>query len=118
MLKQLTVAAALLTAAPALADPPPADAPEEARIPRMSRLLETVVRDNRGVYIRADTGRWYYARTRGECARLRPTTSPLSFDTNAQGELDRFGAIRAEGWRCQLDSVTRSGPPPGRDAEG
>lgn len=112
MLTFLTIATAL-TGAAALADPPSADAPAETRIPRMSQLLETVVRDNRGVYVRADTGRWYYARARGDCARLRPT-APLGFITNSQGELDRFGAIRAEGWRCQLDSVTESGPPPGR----
>lgn len=113
MKKALTVAVALIAAAPALADPPAASS-DQTRVPRISRLLETVVDNNRGVYIRADTGQWYYARTRAPCARLRPTASPLGFEANPQGELDRYGAVRAEGWRCQLDSVTESAPPPGR----
>lgn len=114
MKKALTVAVALIvTAAPALADPPAAAA-GETRVPRISRLLETVVESNRGVFIRADTGQWYYARTQAPCARLRPTAAPLGFEANPQGDLDRHGAVRAEGWRCQLDSVTESAPPPGR----
>ena len=28
------------------------------------------------------------------------------------GDFDRYGAVRAEGWRCQVASVTESGAPP------
>ncbi|MDQ8756035.1 hypothetical protein RCO27_07310 [Sphingosinicella sp. LHD-64] len=111
MMKAVTLAAALIGAAPLLAAEPAPGQTEETRIPRMRSFLEAVVRDDRGVYVRADTGQWYYARTRGTCARLRPT-APLAFETTPQGDLDRFGAIRVEGWRCPLESVTQSAPPP------
>jgi hypothetical protein len=66
----------------------------------------------RGVYIRSLTGGWYYARTANRCGRLRSATS-LGFITRGSEDLDRFGAIVAEGQYCPLTSVTRSPPPPG-----
>jgi hypothetical protein len=62
------------------------------------------------LYIRGFDGKWYQARTMGKCARLLTATA-LSFDVNVPGELDRHGAIIAEGWRCPLASVTRSDAP-------
>ena len=109
MIRKVTLAAALLLGAvPALASPPPQG--PEVRIPRMSNFLEWVADGKNGVYIRAESGKWYYARTQSKCSRLRPATS-LSFQTS-RGELDRFGALRVEGWRCPLASVVESGPPP------
>jgi hypothetical protein len=63
------------------------------------------------LYIRGFDGKWYQLRTMGKCARLLTATA-LSFDLNVPGELDRHGAIIAEGWRCPLASVTRSDAPP------
>jgi hypothetical protein len=71
MIARLTIAAVLLSAAPALASP--GDSAPEVRIRHIGRLLETVNDPRRGVYIRAYNGRWYYARTRDDCPRLTVT---------------------------------------------
>ena len=112
MIGKLTLAAALLLgAAPAFASPEPPG--PEARIPRIRNFIEWVADGKTAVYIRAETGRWYYARTQVKCARLRPTAT-LSFQATANGDLDKYGALRVEGWRCPLASVVESGPPPKR----
>jgi hypothetical protein len=100
------VLAALIGASPA----PPAG--RETVIPRIRGFLEWIADGKQGVYIRGDTGQWYYARTEAPCARLRPHAA-VSFVGAVQNQLDRYGAIVAEGWRCQLASVVESGPPPG-----
>lgn len=64
------------------------------------------------LYIRAITGDWYLARTINACPRLAVATS-LGFVTNNLGELDRYGAILAQGQRCPLASIVKSAPPPG-----
>jgi hypothetical protein len=110
--KLLVLAAASLSPAAALAQaegPPP-----EARVPDMARFIETVRDGEQGVYIRAYNGRWYYARTQSECPRLGYGNGRLSFRTAPNGDLDRHGAVVADGWRCQLASVIESGPPPSR----
>ena len=75
-------------------------------------VIEWRVRDDRSVYVQAVTNEWYLVRTMGSCARMRTATT-LGFVT-ARGidELDRHGAILAEGQRCQIESVTISGEPP------
>jgi hypothetical protein len=114
MIKQAIIAALLLGVAPALAAGGPATESRETRVPRIGRFLEHRADGNRGVYIRADTGRWYYARMQGgECPRLRPNVA-ISFLGARGGNFDRHGMIRVEGWRCMVDSVVESGPPPGR----
>ena len=112
MIRTMMIAGALvISASPALAHPS-ADSGREVRIPRIYNFLEWVADGHQGVYVRGDTGKWYYARTQAQCSRLRPATS-ISFLGARGGNLDRFGAIRVEGWRCPLDSVTESAPPPG-----
>jgi hypothetical protein len=63
------------------------------------------------LYIRAVTGEWYLVRTMGTCSTLTQALS-LGFEPSAQGRLDRYGAILAEGRRCPVESVTRSEAPP------
>ena len=64
------------------------------------------------LYIKAIGGDWYYVRTSGPCNRLIDATS-LGFVTTGGDQLDRFGAIVAQGVRCPVASVVRSpGPPP------
>ena len=113
MIRQVMASLLLFAAVPALADQPATDESREVRIPRMASFLEWVADGDRGVFVRGDTGKWYYARTQSPCPRLRPDVA-LSFVAPG-GELDRHGALRVEGWRCPLDSVTESEAPPGHE---
>jgi hypothetical protein len=110
MMIRSLIAAALLSAVPAYASETVAAAAETS-IPRMSRFLEWVADGDRGLYIRADTGRWYYARLQSACPRLdnRPA---MRFDASPVDRFDRFSAIRTDGWRCQVASVVESEGPP------
>ena len=104
---------ALLAATPAFAEAPAEPTGPETRVPRIWNFLEWVPNGHSGVFVRADTGRWYYARTQAPCSRLRTDTT-ITFLGN-HGELDRFGAIRVEGWRCQLASVVETTAPAGHE---
>ena len=103
MTKPALIALVLLAAAPAFAATPAS--PREVRIPRMGSFLEWVADGQRGVFIRGDTGRWYYARTQARCARLRPTAS-VRFVAPG-GNLDRFGSLVVEGWRCRWPASSK-----------
>ena len=95
----------------ASAPAPATDVGRETAIPRISRYLDWVADPKKGVYVRADTGKWYYARTDAPCPRLR-ATSNVHFIGTLQNQLDRYSAIMVEGWRCQIASVVESPPPP------
>jgi hypothetical protein len=77
-----------------------------------TEVVEWRVRDERSLYVHGITNQWYLVTTMGSCGRLR-TANTLGFVT-ARGtdDLDRHGAILAEGQRCQIESVTRSEAPP------
>lgn len=113
MTKHVLVAILLLGTGPALAASPSTSEPREVRIPRMGSFLEWVADGHRGVYIRGDTGRWYYARTQARCPRLRPTAS-VRFVAPG-GNFDRFSTLVVEGWRCPIASVVESPPAPGHE---
>ena len=66
---------------------------------------------DRGLFIESVRGRWYYVSFASRCPRIR-TARGLGFETSALDQLDRHGAILAEGWRCQIVSLTESPPPP------
>jgi hypothetical protein len=112
MIRQALVAATLLGTVPAHGLAPATG--QETRVPRMASFLEWVADGSRGLYIRADSGRWYYARIQGDCPALHPNMT-LSFQTAPNGDFDRFSAISAEGWRCQVASVVTSDGPPRPD---
>jgi hypothetical protein len=109
MIKQALIVAALLGAAPAFAAPTPATG--ETRVRNMAEYLEAVADPMKGVYIRDYRGRWFYARVLGECPRLTRTAS-LRFQPSPGGDFDRHSALRADGWRCMISSVTASDGPP------
>jgi hypothetical protein len=92
----------------------PASDTGETAIPFISstEVIEWRVRDERSLFVHGITNQWYLVTTMGSCGRLR-TANTLGFVT-ARGtdDLDRHGAILAEGQRCQIASVTRSEPPP------
>jgi hypothetical protein len=115
MIARLALAATALisvAATPALAAGQQTNrARPEVRIRNMADYLEAVPDPGRGVYIRGYTGQWYYAAIRGECPRLTRNAS-LRFNTSPGGDFDKDSTIRADGWRCMVDSVTQSDPPP------
>ena len=113
MLARTLIAAVLFGMSPAIAAGTPGDAPAETRIRNMSRYLETVVDPQRGVFIRGETGQWYYARVMDDCARLNRNAS-LRFETSPSGVFDRNSSLRADGWRCMVSSVVESDGPPRR----
>gem|GEM_PF-3334432 len=114
MIRRTLIAATLLGAAPALAFDQPTRAIPEARIRNMVEYLEAVPDPQRGVYIRGYTGQWYYARMRGNCARLTRNAA-LRFNPSPGGDFDRDSSIRADGWRCMVSSVVESDGPPRPD---
>ena len=116
MIARLTLAATALlavAAAPVAAADQPGRARPEAKIRNMVDYLEAVADPGRGVYIRGYTGQWYYASVRGQCPRLTRSAS-LRFNTSPGGDFDKDSSIRADGWRCMVDSVTESDAPPRR----
>jgi hypothetical protein len=107
------VSAGAATSATA-ADTPALSAGREVAIPfvRSNGILEWRAAGDRAVYIRGGDGDWYLARTMNRCGRLTSAVS-IGFETRGPDQLDRFGTLRVEGWRCPLASVTESeGPPP------
>ena len=113
MIARLTLAATALVAVaatPVLAAEQTRARPE-VKIRNMTDYLEAVADPGRGVYIRGYRGQWYYATVRGECPRLT-RTARLSFNTSPGGDFDKDSSIRADGWRCMVDSVTESDAPP------
>jgi hypothetical protein len=63
------------------------------------------------LYVRGGNGRWYFVRTSNRCTRLR-TSLGIGFETSALDQLDRYGAIRVDGQRCPVASITASDGPP------
>ncbi len=85
----------------------------ETAIPfvRTNGILEWRAAGEEALYIRSNSGGWYFVRTMSPCTRLK-TAITLGFITSAGDQLDRYGAILAEGQRCPIESVVRSEPPP------
>ena len=92
------------------------DGPEEANETYIPFISSTGILDWRpsgegALYIRGATNQWYFVRTLNRCARLH-TANALGFVTAGLDQLDRNGAILAEGQRCPIRSITLSAPPP------
>jgi hypothetical protein len=75
-------------------------------------VIEWRVQDDRTLYVQAVTNRWYLVRTMNICSRMRTATTLGFVTARGTDELDRDGAILAEGQRCPIESVTRSEEPP------
>ena len=115
MKRKIAIVATLLFAAPAWAGDAPASG--EVRIPRMARFLEWTPDGARGFYVRAENARWYYAHFATDCPRIA-ARSNIRFQAAPNGDFDRYSAVYADGWRCQVDSVSASAGPPRRHRRG
>jgi hypothetical protein len=89
--------------------------PDETYIPfvKSDGIVEWQAASDDALYVKALTGGWYLVRTMGPCRVLR-TALTVGFETSGPDELDRHGALRAEGRRCPVASVKRSNEPPPR----
>ncbi len=85
---------------------------EEAVIPFVKRdgIIEWVAAAPEQLYLRGPSGAWFLVSTMGPC-RIHSATT-LGFETSGADQLDRYGAIRAEGFRCPIRSITHSEGPP------
>ena len=66
--------------------------------------------NDRSIYLRDRTGRWYLAMFNGVCPNLRAAQT-IHFQTDAAGTFDRFSSLSTEYGRCQVGSVVRSPAP-------
>ena len=110
MIRTILIAASLLGAAPAAAFGP-TGASAEVRIPRMGRFLEWRPDGSRALYIRAENGRWYHASLQAACPRLL-NRSNVRFIAAPNGDFDLYSTVVADGWRCQVASISESDGPP------
>jgi hypothetical protein len=112
VIARLTIAAAALAsiAVPALAASA-GPAPNETRIRQIGSRLEIVPDPRHGLYIQDYRGRWFYARTQGDCPRLT-FNARLRLAASPGGYFDTRSSVIADGWRCLVASVTTSDGPP------
>ena len=113
-MKQLLALALLAAvAAPALSARSEAPRPKEASIPfvRHGGIRDWEVVDRETVYIQDRGQHWYVAKLMAPCQNLNFATH-IGFVTNSSDTFDRFSSILAEGRKCEVDSLTASGPPP------
>jgi len=110
MIARMLVAAALLGAAPVSAAAPSS---AETTIPHMSRFLEWRPDGNQALFIRGENGDWYRVTLEAPCPRLQ-NRSNTRFNASPSDRFDRFSSIRADGWRCQVASISHSEGPPSR----
>lgn len=67
---------------------------------------------DRGLWIRDNHRKWFYASVMGPCPGLNFAHS-LAFDARPVGTFDRFSAVIIPGWgRCQVQSLLPSEGPP------
>ena len=112
MTRSMSLLALLIAGGCATAPAPSSELGEAAVIPFVKRdgILEWVAAAPEQVYLRGPSGDWFLVRTMGPC-RINSATT-LGFETTGADQLDRHGAILAEGFRCPIESITRSEAPP------
>jgi Family of unknown function (DUF6491) len=114
MLRLATHALTLALALAATAAGAESLAARETVIPRMSRFLDWRPADASSLYVQAESRRWYLVRLQSACPRILNRAN-VRFNASPTDRLDRYSTIRADGWRCQISSITESGPPPGHE---
>jgi hypothetical protein len=116
MMKSLILAALplALLGASARAQTPAPGAGKPASIPfiRFGQIDDFEADGDRGVYLKDQHRRWYYAALMGPCIDL-PFATRIAVDTRFNGDtLDSTGALLVGHDRCQISQLTTSGPPP------
>jgi hypothetical protein len=103
-----------LLAAPATAAPPSA-AGSDARIPFPNRggIVRMQADGEEILYVQGRHQDWYRALLYGPCLGLARSLR-IGFDTRGSNDFDRFSTIVVGDERCQIRSLTPSGPPPSK----
>jgi hypothetical protein len=92
-----------------------ADAPDEAKqaeihFANSGGIFNWQAAGNQALYIEARDHRWYLARLLSPCLDL-PFTEHVGFETEANGDFDRFGAILVGHEHCKVISLVESDKP-------
>jgi hypothetical protein len=66
--------------------------------------------DDRGVYLRDRTNRWYYAAFRHRCPGV-VRDQRIAFDTNGFQRFDRLSSVKTATETCAVESLDRSDAP-------
>jgi len=106
----LVTALALLAAAPA---PAPAAADARIAFPSRGGIVRMQAEGDESLYVQDRHRDWYKAQLYGPCYGLARALR-IGFDTRGSMDFDRFSIIVVGDERCQIQSLTRSGPPPSR----
>jgi len=109
----IPILAIVLAAAVAGAAPPAPGAETVIPFVNSGGVLDWQAAGDRSLYVRGYNGRWYLVRTMNVCPHLRDAVT-LGFRASGIDQLDRHGAIIAEGEHCPVDSVIAAAPPPSR----
>lgn len=91
--------------------------PKEAAIPfvRFGNVNDFEADGDSAVWLQARNRQWYHAELWGPCQNL-PFVQGIGVEARGVDQLDRFGALIVDGQRCQIRSLTKSAPPPGRQS--
>ena len=111
MIKNLALLLAAATAGSAVAATPTI-APKEAtiRYAASGGIRDWHADDERSIFLRDRTGRWYQAHFYGVCPGVRHSPS-IGVKTDRLGAFDRFGAITTYRGLCSVSSVVRAAKP-------
>ena len=109
-----TAAASIVT----LTEANPAVASGSAAFVHHADMRDWLADGERGLWIEAGNGSWFYARFAGVCHGVN-STNAVAFDTPATDNIDRRSAVIIPGGiRCRFQSFARSdGPPQNRNAD-
>ncbi len=111
-MKMKILALAVLAASGSAVAATPTLSPREATIHDASSggIRDWHADDERSIYLRDRTGRWYQAFFQGPCPGVQHSPS-IGVKTDLLGQFDRFSAIETYLGLCSVGSVVRSAKP-------
>jgi hypothetical protein len=118
-MKKMLVLLAALAAAPIVAAPPgpaaPPSAGEEVSIPfaHFGGIYNFDAPSDDVVYLQDRARNWYRAQLYGPCWGLQDAIG-IGVDTRGSANFDRTSQLIVDHQSCPIESLTRSGPPPGK----
>ncbi len=95
--------------------PAPTPTGEETQIRFASRggIQDWQSDGDRGIYLQGRDRQWYYAKLMSACIDL-PFAQRVGFNTEPNGDFDKFSSILVRRQTCPVTSVVKSDPPHGK----